>query len=92
MCGGAGHHRRAAARDLKKAKRHEPAPYDDFLLNDWLDKAALRMNAVKKIAFTAGKLRAASCFYHHEPLKTTVWPRLAETRNLTCARFPEEAF
>jgi alkylation response protein AidB-like acyl-CoA dehydrogenase len=60
----------------------------------WLDVslAALKVDATKSIAATAGKTGATQYFYHYELPKVAAWLQVVETRDLTCANFPEEAF
>jgi butyryl-CoA dehydrogenase len=60
----------------------------------WLDVAwaALKADATKSIAATAGKLGAMQYFYHYELPKINAWLQVVESRDLTCASFPEEAF
>jgi alkylation response protein AidB-like acyl-CoA dehydrogenase len=60
----------------------------------WLDVslAALRVDATKSIAATAGKTGATQYFYHYELPKVAAWLQAVEARDLTCANFPEEAF
>jgi alkylation response protein AidB-like acyl-CoA dehydrogenase len=60
----------------------------------WLDVslAAVRVDATKSIAATAGRTWATQYFYHYELPKVAAWLQVVETRDLTCANFPEEAF
>jgi alkylation response protein AidB-like acyl-CoA dehydrogenase len=60
----------------------------------WLDVAlaALRHDASKSIAATAGRLGATRYFYHYELPKIDAWLKVVETRDPTCAELPEEAF
>jgi len=60
----------------------------------WLDVAlaALKADATKSIAVTAGKLGAVSYFYHYELPKIDAWLQVVAARDLTCADLPEEAF
>jgi alkylation response protein AidB-like acyl-CoA dehydrogenase len=60
----------------------------------WLDVslAALKLDATKSIAATAGKTGATQYFYRYELPKVAAWLQVVETRDLTCADFPEEAF
>jgi butyryl-CoA dehydrogenase len=60
----------------------------------WLDVAwaALKADATKSIAATAGKLGAMQYFYHYELPKINAWLQVVESRDLTCASLPEEAF
>ncbi|MDP3796254.1 MAG: acyl-CoA dehydrogenase [Polaromonas sp.] len=60
----------------------------------WLDVAlaALAADSAKLMAATLGRLAATRYFYHYELPKIDAWLRVAETRDLTCADLPEEAF
>ena len=60
----------------------------------WLDVAlaALKSDATKSVASTAGRLGATRYFYHYELPKIAAWLKVVETRDLTCADLPEEAF
>jgi len=60
----------------------------------WLDVAlaALAVDSEKSTAATVGRLAATRYFYHYELPKIDAWFRVAETRDLTCADLPEEAF
>lgn len=60
----------------------------------WLDVAlaALAVDSAKSLAATVGRLAATRYFYHYELPKIEAWLRVAETRDLTCADLPEEAF
>ena len=60
----------------------------------WLDVsiATLKLDATKSIAAYAGNTGATQYFYHYELPKVAAWLRVVETRDLTCANFPEEAF
>lgn len=60
----------------------------------WLDVAlaALAADSAKSTAATVGRLAATRYFYHYELPKIEAWLRVAETRDLTCADLPEEAF
>ena len=60
----------------------------------WLDVslAALSVDATKSIALHAGKTWATQYFYHYELPKVAAWLQVVDTRDLTCANFPEEAF
>lgn len=51
----------------------------------WLD-VALAANG------DAGRLGAAKFFFHYELPKIGAWLKVVETRDMTCAEFPEEAF
>jgi butyryl-CoA dehydrogenase len=60
----------------------------------WLDvaHAALQGDAAKSSAMTLGKLGALNYFFRYELPKITAWLHVVETRDATCASFPEEAF
>ena len=60
----------------------------------WLDVslAALKTALVANGAATAGTLAATRYFYHYELPKTGAWLRVVESRDMTCAQLPEEAF
>ena len=60
----------------------------------WLDVslAAVKLDATKVIAATAGKTGATQYFYRYELPKVAAWLQVVEARDLTCANFPEEAF
>jgi Acetyl-CoA dehydrogenase C-terminal like/Acyl-CoA dehydrogenase, C-terminal domain len=60
----------------------------------WLDVslAALKLDATKSIASTAGKTGATQYFYHYELPKVAAWLQVVEARDLTCADFPEAGF
>jgi len=60
----------------------------------WLDVAlvALKSDAIKSEAATAGRLGAARYFYHYELPKIGAWLQVVSSRDPTCAEFPEEAF
>ena len=60
----------------------------------WLDVAlvALEYDAGATNAATAGILGATGYFYHYELPKTGAWLRPVESRDMTCANLPEEAF
>lgn len=60
----------------------------------WLDVAlaALKVDATKSIAATAGRLGATRYFYHYELPKIGAWLNVVSSRDPTCADFPEEAF
>ncbi|HXE20881.1 MAG TPA: acyl-CoA dehydrogenase [Rhodoferax sp.] len=60
----------------------------------WLDVAlaALRTDATKSVASTAGRLGATRYFYHYELPKIGAWLKVVESRDLTCASLPEDAF
>ena len=63
----------------------------------WLDVALVAVvemsrKTTKSIAACAGKLGATRYFFHYELPKIDAWLRVVETRDLTCADLPEEAF
>ena len=63
----------------------------------WLDVAlashqARIDNATHSIAFSQGITGATVYFYRYELPKTDAWFNVVETRDLTCANLPEEAF
>ncbi|MCJ0763275.1 acyl-CoA dehydrogenase [Variovorax terrae] len=60
----------------------------------WLDVvlATQRTGAAESAAFRAGKLGAMTYFYRYELPKIGAWLKVVETRDLTCAELPEEAF
>ena len=60
----------------------------------WLDVAltALAVDDSKSIAATVGRLGATRYFYHYELPKIGAWLQVVQTRDLTCADLPEEAF
>lgn len=62
----------------------------------WLDVAlaslALQQPATNSIADHAGRMGATRYFYHYELPKIGAWLKVVETRDLTCADLPEEAF
>ena len=60
----------------------------------WLDvaRAALAADATKSMACTVGRLGATRYFYNYELPKIGAWLGVVQTRDLTCAGMPEEAF
>ncbi len=60
----------------------------------WLDVAlaALASDPGAGRAATSGTLAATRFFYHYELPKTGAWLRVVESRDMTCANLPEEAF
>ena len=60
----------------------------------WLDVAlaALAVDASKSRAATVGRIGATRYFYHYELPKISAWLQVVQTRDLTCADLPEEAF
>jgi len=57
----------------------------------WLD-VALAVNAHAHDHAQQGRLLAARYFYRYELPKIGAWLKVVETRDMTCADFPEEAF
>lgn len=57
----------------------------------WLD-VALASLSLPQDAPHAGRMGAMRYFYHYELPKTGAWLKVVETRDLTCADLPEEAF
>ncbi|WP_431096364.1 acyl-CoA dehydrogenase [Polaromonas aquatica] len=57
----------------------------------WLD-VALASLSLPQDAPHAGRIGAMRYFYHYELPKIDAWLRVVETRDLTCADLPEEAF
>jgi butyryl-CoA dehydrogenase len=60
----------------------------------WLDVAlaALSADGAKSGPAQRGQLMAAQFFYRYELPKIGAWLKVVETRDMTCADFPEEAF
>jgi alkylation response protein AidB-like acyl-CoA dehydrogenase len=62
----------------------------------WLDVAlaslSLPQGATNSGAAHAGRMGATRYFYHYELPKIDAWLKVVETRDLTCADLPEEAF
>jgi alkylation response protein AidB-like acyl-CoA dehydrogenase len=60
----------------------------------WLDVAlaSLRQDATQSVAAQAGRIRAASYFYHYELPKIGAWLGVVSNRDPTCADMPEDAF
>ena len=60
----------------------------------WLEVAlaAQAVVATKSGAICAGVAGATAYFYAYELPKTRAWLNVVESRDLTCAQFPEEAF
>ncbi len=60
----------------------------------WLDVAlaTLKVDAAQSNATTVGRMAAARFFFHYELPKIGAWLKVVETRDLTCASLPEEAF
>jgi butyryl-CoA dehydrogenase len=57
----------------------------------WLE-LQLAANASENEARRAGMERAGAYFYHYELPKIDAWLRVVESRDMTCAATPEEAF
>jgi hypothetical protein len=57
----------------------------------WLD-VALASLSLPQDAPHAGRMGAMRYFYHYELPKIDAWLKVVETRDLTCAGLPEEAF
>ena len=60
----------------------------------WLDVSLASLNslATKDIANNQGAMWACRYFYHYELPKIGAWLKVVETRDQTCADFPQEAF
>ena len=60
----------------------------------WLDVAcaALEADPPAQRAATQGRLGAAQFFFHYELPKIGAWLSVVQSRDMTCATFPEEAF
>jgi butyryl-CoA dehydrogenase len=60
----------------------------------WLDVAvaALRDDPLAETPASAGVLGGTGFFYRYELPKINAWLRVVETRDMTCANLPEEAF
>ena len=60
----------------------------------WLDVAcaALEVDPKANGIATRGRLGAAQFFFHYELPKIGAWLSVVESRDMTCASFPEEAF
>ena len=60
----------------------------------WLDvaMASIKLNDINSIANNEGRTRATRYFYHYELPKIGAWLKVVETRDMTCADFPQEAF
>jgi len=60
----------------------------------WLDVAerALALDAQRNQSATAGRLGAATYFFHYELPRIGAWLRVVEQCDLTCAQLPEDAF
>ncbi|WP_374669304.1 acyl-CoA dehydrogenase [Ramlibacter sp.] len=57
----------------------------------WLDVLATTHDAAASPALE-GRQRAARYFFHYELPKISAWLKVVETRDLTCAGMPEDAF
>jgi butyryl-CoA dehydrogenase len=60
----------------------------------WLDVAltALQVDAKQSNAATQGRMGATRFFFHYELPKIGAWLAVVETRDTTCAAFPQDAF
>ena len=60
----------------------------------WLDVAcaALEADPQQQAIATRGRLGAAQFFFHFELPKIGAWLSVVQSRDMTCASFPEEAF
>lgn len=59
----------------------------------WLDVAlTVPADSTQRSAPQVGRLHAARYFFHYELPRIPAWLRVVETRDLTCADMPEEAF
>ncbi|MFZ2306336.1 MAG: acyl-CoA dehydrogenase [Rhodoferax sp.] len=60
----------------------------------WLDVAAkaLEADAAQTTTATRGRLGATRFFFHYELPKIGAWLGVVQTRDLTCADFPQDAF
>ena len=60
----------------------------------WLDVActALDTDAAQARSATVGRLGAARFFFHYELPKIDAWLSVVQSRDMTCATFPEDAF
>lgn len=58
----------------------------------WLDVSLALPGASARTPAHDGKLRAMRYFFHYELPRIPAWLRVVETRDLTCADMPEEAF
>ena len=60
----------------------------------WLDvcSAALAADAQQEQSVTQGRIGAMQYFFHYELPKIGAWLSVVQSRDLTCAAFPEEAF
>ena len=60
----------------------------------WLDVACttLAADAAQAQTATVGRLGAARFFFHYELPKVGAWLSVVQSRDMTCATFPEDAF
>ncbi|MDO9404470.1 MAG: acyl-CoA dehydrogenase [Polaromonas sp.] len=58
----------------------------------WLDVALTALQSPGQGAAKVGRLGATAYFYRYELPKIDAWLKVAETRDMTCANFPEDAF
>ena len=60
----------------------------------WLDVACttLAADAAQAHTATVGRLGAARFFFHYELPKVGAWLSVVQSRDMTCATFPEDAF
>jgi butyryl-CoA dehydrogenase len=60
----------------------------------WLDVAASALAADASMANvdTQGRLGTTRFFFHYELPKIGAWLSVVQSRDMTCATFPEEAF
>ncbi len=60
----------------------------------WLDVACttLAADAAQAQSATVGRLGAARFFFHYELPKVGAWLSVVQSRDMTCATFPEDAF
>jgi alkylation response protein AidB-like acyl-CoA dehydrogenase len=60
----------------------------------WLDVACAALEADPQVqaAPTQGRMGAAQYFFHYELPKIGAWLSVVQSRDMTCATFPEEAF
>jgi butyryl-CoA dehydrogenase len=60
----------------------------------WLDVACttLAADATQAQSATVGRLGAARFFFHYELPKVGAWLSVVQSRDMTCATLPEDAF
>ena len=58
----------------------------------WTGLQVLLVQAGRTDAASEGRARAARYFFHYELPKIPAWLKVVETRDLTCADTPEDAF